>query len=74
MARTKHPHAVCRKGLIPLDTTSDTAGPIARTVSDVATMLGVMVGYDPADGLTSLALSNAPPANYTANLTTSLQV
>ena len=64
----------CRQGVIPLDTTSDTAGPIARTVSDVATLLGAMAGYDMGDALTGLALSNEPPANYTQFLATSLKV
>ncbi len=34
----------------------DTTGPITRTVSDAAQLLEAMVGYDPADNLTSLFL------------------
>ncbi|MEZ5286459.1 MAG: amidase family protein [Vicinamibacterales bacterium] len=42
-----------RDGIIPLALSFDTAGPMARSVADVAAMLGVMTGVDPADGATS---------------------
>jgi amidase len=41
-----------RDGIIPLALTFDTAGPLARTVYDVAAALGVMTGIDPADSAT----------------------
>jgi amidase len=41
-----------RGGIIPLALTFDTAGPMARNVSDVAAVLGVMTGVDPADSAT----------------------
>ncbi|MBI4521754.1 MAG: glutamyl-tRNA amidotransferase, partial [Gemmatimonadetes bacterium] len=41
-----------RDGIIPLSLTLDTGGPMARHVYDVATMLGVMTGVDPADAAT----------------------
>lgn len=36
-------------GIIPLSLTFDMAGPMARSVYDIAAMLGVMAGIDPAD-------------------------
>jgi amidase len=40
---------VSRTGIIPISVSQDTAGPMARTVSDVALMLTAMAGVDPAD-------------------------
>lgn len=42
-----------RDGIIPLGLSYDTAGPMARTVYDVAAMLGAMTGTDPADAATA---------------------
>ncbi len=39
-------------------------GPMARTVKDLATLLDVMVGYDPEDPLTALSAGNIP-SSYT---------
>lgn len=41
-----------RSGIIPISFTQDTAGPMARTLSDAAACLGVMVGIDQADSKT----------------------
>ena len=41
-----------RNGIVPLGLSFDTAGPMARSVSDIATALGVMTGIDPADAST----------------------
>jgi len=41
-----------RDGIIPLALTFDTAGPMARSVYDVAAVLGVMTGVDSADEVT----------------------
>jgi amidase len=41
-----------RDGIIPLALTFDTGGPMARNVYDIAAMLGVMTGVDPADAAT----------------------
>ncbi|MBL7699770.1 MAG: amidase [Chitinophagaceae bacterium] len=38
-----------RSGIIPISKTQDTAGPMARTVSDAATLLGVLCGEDEDD-------------------------
>lgn len=41
-----------RDGIIPLGLSYDTAGPMARTIYDVAATLGPMTGIDPADAAT----------------------
>jgi amidase len=41
-----------RAGIIPISHSQDTAGPIARTVTDMAVLLGAMVGVDPNDDAT----------------------
>lgn len=43
---------VSRTGIIPISKTQDTAGPMTRTVTDAAILLGAMTGYDPADAVT----------------------
>jgi amidase len=44
---------VSRSGIIPIAHTQDTAGPMARTVSDAAILLSVLVGRDKRDEMTS---------------------
>ncbi|MEH7444993.1 amidase family protein [Bacillus sp. JJ1122] len=41
-----------RSGIIPFTYTQDTAGPIARNVTDAAVLLGAMAGYDSNDSAT----------------------
>lgn len=41
-----------RSGIIPISKTQDTAGPMARSVADAATLLGALVGQDPDDEMT----------------------
>lgn len=48
---------ISRDGIIPITADQDTAGPIARTVADAATVLGVIAGYDPADPATAACLT-----------------
>ncbi len=43
---------VSRSGIIPISHTQDTAGPMGRTVRDVATLLGVLAGADADDKAT----------------------
>jgi amidase len=43
---------VSRDGIIPITADQDTAGPMTRTVTDAAIMLGVIAGYDPSDPAT----------------------
>jgi amidase len=49
-----------RTGVIPLSSTQDVAGPLARTVTDLAIMLDATVGPDPADAVTSDAATHLP--------------
>ncbi len=51
-----------RTGVIPLSTTQDVAGPLARTVTDLAIMLDATVGPDPADAVTAGAAAHVPPS------------
>jgi amidase len=41
-----------RSGIIPISSTQDTAGPMARTVRDAAILLGALTGIDAADAIT----------------------
>ena len=45
---------ISRSGIIPIAKSQDTAGPIGRTVEDVAILLGEMVGVDERDKATQL--------------------
>lgn len=44
---------VSRTGVVPISSTQDTAGPMARTVTDAALLLTGMVGVDPDDPATA---------------------
>jgi amidase len=44
---------VSRSGIVPISHSQDTAGPMARTVRDVAILLGAMAGADPEDSVTA---------------------
>src|SRR5712671_3144463 len=43
---------VSRNGIVPITADQDTAGPIARTVTDAARLLGVLAGFDEKDPAT----------------------
>jgi len=58
---------VSRTGIIPISSTQDTAGPMGRTVTDVAITLGAMVGVDSTDQKT-LASSGNYVNDYTPYL------
>jgi amidase len=57
---------VSRSGVIPIAHSQDTAGPMARTVGDVAILLNVLAGPDPNDPAT-VGSSKAQP-DYTTFL------
>src|SRR5262249_9602837 len=44
-------------GIIPIVADQDTAGPLARTVTDAAIVLGVISGFDPNDPATAACLT-----------------
>jgi amidase len=44
---------VSRAGIIPISITQDTAGPMARTVTDAAVLLAALAGTDPRDPATA---------------------
>jgi amidase len=50
---------VSRSGIIPIAHSQDTAGPMARTVSDAAILLGAMTGVDPRDKATAASAGKA---------------
>jgi len=54
---------VSRAGIIPIAHSQDTAGPMARTVADAATLLGALTGVDPRDDATA-ASAGQSPADY----------
>jgi amidase len=55
---------ISRSGIIPISHTQDTAGPMARTVKDLAILLGVIAGSDPMDQVTTAATEKIK-ADYT---------
>ncbi len=55
---------VSRSGIIPISHTQDTAGPMARTVTDAAILLAAMAGVDARDPATKEGAGNAQP-DYT---------
>jgi Asp-tRNA(Asn)/Glu-tRNA(Gln) amidotransferase A subunit family amidase len=61
---------ITRTGIIPISTTHDVIGPIARTIKDVATALTVMAtsGYDVSDNATALVPSPIRNIDYASSL------
>ena len=60
---------VSRTGIIPISISQDTAGPMGRTVTDVARMLDVIAAADPNDPAAPGSEGHRP-ANYAASLQT----
>src|SRR2546422_8805171 len=55
---------VSRFGMLPARPSTDTLGPITRTVKDAAILLDVIAGYDANDPVTAYAVGQVP-ASYT---------
>jgi amidase len=55
---------ISRSGIIPISRSQDTAGPMARNVSDAAILLGALAGIDPRDDATQSSRGKAS-ADYT---------
>ncbi len=55
---------ISRAGIIPISHTQDTAGPMCRTVTDAAILLGVLTGTDSRDSATNAATGKSF-ADYT---------
>ncbi|MHB8571906.1 MAG: amidase family protein [Candidatus Dormibacteria bacterium] len=61
--------AVSRNGIIPLAHSYDTAGPIARDVTDAAILLSAVTATDPADSIFLPSTGSPPPGHdYTTSL------
>jgi amidase len=58
---------VSRSGVIPISISQDTAGPMGRTVTDVALLMNGLAGVDPADPA-SAGAKDRIPQDYTARL------
>lgn len=50
---------ISRQGVVPIAASQDTAGPITRTVTDAAILLGVLTGVDSRDPATISSIGNA---------------
>jgi amidase len=60
---------ISRSGIIPISATQDTAGPMTRTVTDAAILLGALAGADRRDSVTLPGAEHAV-ADYTRFLAT----
>jgi len=58
---------VSRAGIVPISHSQDTAGPMARTVTDAAILLSAIAGADPRDPATSAGAGHAQ-TDYTKSL------
>ena len=58
---------VSRAGVIPIAHNQDTAGPMARTVADAATLLGALTGVDPHDEATAASAGHSA-SDYSPSL------
>ena len=61
---------VSRSGIVPISAAQDTAGPMARSVTDAAALLSILAAADPADPAAAAArpdgLNGPSPADYTS--------
>ena len=52
--------ASSRAGIVPLSSTQDIGGPLARSVTDLALVLDATVGFDPKDAQTAASIRRLP--------------
>lgn len=52
--------ASSRTGIVPLSSTQDIGGPLARSVTDLALILDATVGFDPSDPQTAASIGRQP--------------
>ncbi len=52
---------ISRRGIIPISTTLDTAGPMAKCLEDAALLLEMLSGYDPQDAATGVLRGRPVP-------------
>jgi amidase len=62
-----------RTGIVPLSSTQDIGGPLARSIADLAILLDATVGSDPADPSTSVGSGHIPKSFRAALLPTALK-
>ncbi|MEO6239206.1 MAG: amidase family protein [Vicinamibacterales bacterium] len=55
-----------RTGIVPLSSTQDIGGPLARSIPDLAIMLDATVGADPADATTTGSAEHIPSSYRTS--------
>ncbi|AXK72516.1 amidase [Lysobacter sp. TY2-98] len=58
---------VSRRGIVPISSSQDTAGPMARSVADAATLLSVIAAADAKDPASG-GKARPKPVDYTAHL------
>ena len=61
---------ISRAGVIPISHTQDTAGPMCRTVSDAAILLGALTGADLRDAATAASRGNPRPTTLPSSIPT----
>ncbi|PYZ94641.1 amidase [Salipaludibacillus keqinensis] len=59
---------ISRSGIVPISTTQDTAGPMARTVVDAALTMNSLTAFDPLDPITNTNILR--DTDFTSNLDT----
>jgi len=65
---------VSRRHIVPISHSQDTAGPMARSVRDVAVMLSAMVAPDPGDPVTAGAVRRDYAAGLSASALSGLRI
>jgi Asp-tRNA(Asn)/Glu-tRNA(Gln) amidotransferase A subunit family amidase len=59
---------VTRSGIVPRGPTQDRAGPMARSIYDVAATLSIIAGWDAEDGDTLAAMEHFPKSDWSKEL------